>query len=294
MRAKLLLVCGIVSSVLYVAMTVFIGMQWKDYSSASHTISELSAIDAPTRSLWVVAGAFYTLLVSAFGWGVWMSAAGRRALRTAGALILVYGSLGLLWPFAPMHQREVLAAGGGTLSDTMHLVLASVTVLLMLLAIACAAAALGTRFRVYSITSLVVLVAFGALTFLDAPRLSANLPTPWIGVWERINVGAFLLWIVVLAATLLKGGEGRTSSAPVSRRASVGLTRGHLVLARRPPCSLCRKEARSQTAGRTREACIPRLRPVARNGPEASPARSGRRRAPPAVAPSASRRPGTA
>jgi hypothetical protein len=36
-----------------------------------------------------------------------------------GGLILAYASLGLLWPFAAMHQREVLAAGGGTLSDTM-------------------------------------------------------------------------------------------------------------------------------------------------------------------------------
>jgi hypothetical protein len=106
-----------------------------------------------------------------------------------------------------MHQREVLAARGGTLSDTLHLVLASASVLLMLLAIAFAAAALGTRFRGYSLTSLVVLGTFGALTFLDAPGLSANLPTPWIGVWERINIGTFLLWIVVLAATLLKARD---------------------------------------------------------------------------------------
>lgn len=210
MLAQLLLVCGIVSSLLYVAMTIFIATQWADYSSASQTISELSAIDAPTRSLWVLLGAVYTLLVSAFGCGVWMSAAGSRALRTAGALILAYGSLGLLWPFAPMHQREVLAAGGGTLTDTMHLILASVTVLLMLLAIAFAAAAMGTRFRLYSIACLVVLVTFGVLTFVDAPRLSANLPTPWIGVWERINIGTFLLWIVVLAIELLKAREGRT------------------------------------------------------------------------------------
>ena len=35
-----------------------------------------------------------------------------------GGLILAYASLGFLWPFAAMHQREVLAAGGGTLNDT--------------------------------------------------------------------------------------------------------------------------------------------------------------------------------
>lgn len=207
MARKTLLVCGILSSLLYVAMTIFVAMRWEGYSSASQTISELSAIGAPTRSLWAVPGAIYTLLVTAFGWGVWKSAGRIRNLRIAGGLILAYGSLGVLWPLAPMHLRETLAAGGGTLSDTMHLVLASVTVLLMLLAISFAAAAFGTRFRLYSIATLVVLAAFGALTFLDAPGIAANLPTPWIGVWERINVGAFLLWVAVLAVSLLRIGD---------------------------------------------------------------------------------------
>ena len=151
-------------------MTVFVAMQWEGYSSASQTISELSAIGAPTRSLWVLPAALYTVLVTAFGWGVWKSAGRNRALRIVGGLIAAYGALGLVWPFAPMHLREALAAGGSTLSDTMHIVLASVTVLLMLLAIGFGAAAFGKRFRLYSVATLVILVAFGALTFLDAPR----------------------------------------------------------------------------------------------------------------------------
>ena len=56
MARKSLLVCGVLSSLLYVAMTVLVAMQWEGYSSASQTISELSAIGAPTRSLWVGAG----------------------------------------------------------------------------------------------------------------------------------------------------------------------------------------------------------------------------------------------
>jgi hypothetical protein len=204
MLRQTLLVCGILSSLLYVAMTVFIARQWEGYDSAAQTISELSAIDAPTRWIWVLPGALYTILVTAFGWGVWKSADGHPVLRRVGGLIVAYGSLGLLWPFAPMHLREVLAAGGGTLSDTLHLVLASVTVLLMLLAIGFGAGAFGRPFRRYSIASLVILGVCGALTFLDAPRVGANLPTPWLGVWERINLGVFLLWVVVLATILLR------------------------------------------------------------------------------------------
>ena len=85
----------------------------------------------------------------------------------------------------------------------------------MLLAIAFGAAAFGKRFRLYSIASLVILVASGALTFLDAPRIAANLPTPWVGVWERINLGVFLLWVVVLATALLRA---RNAASVTSRR----------------------------------------------------------------------------
>ena len=199
---KALLVCGILSSLLYGAMIGAIGFD--GYSRISQTPSELTAIGAPMRSLWMQLGAVYTVLVITFGWGVWKSAGRDRALRIVGGLLVAYGSLGLLWPFAPMHQREVLAAGGGTLSDTMHVVLGGVTVFLMFLAIGVGATAFGKRFRVYSIATIVVLLVFGGLTFLEAPRLQANLPTPWIGLWERINISVFLLWIAVLATPLLR------------------------------------------------------------------------------------------
>jgi hypothetical protein len=204
---KTLLACGIASSLLYAAMIW--GIRYEGYSLISQVPSELTAIGAPTQQLWARLGVIYTLLVAAFGWGI--RGSGRnRALRVVGALILAYASLGLLWPFAPMHQRDVLAAGGGTLSDTVHVALGGVTVFLMFLAIGFGATAFGRRFRDYSIASVVVLLAFGGLTFLEAPHLEANLPTPWIGLWERINISVFLLWVVVLATMLW-----RTGSAPV-------------------------------------------------------------------------------
>ena len=211
MTRDILLVCGIVSSLLYVAMNVFVPMQWEGYSSASQTVSELSAIGAPTRPQWVLLGIAYTLLVTAFGFGVWRSARLSRPLRVVGGLMVAYGVISLAWPLAPMHLR----GEGFTLTDTMHVILAAVTVFLMLLAIGFGTAVFGKRFRLYSIATLVILFAFGALTFRESPRIAANLPTPWIGVWERINIGVFLLWIVVLAVALLRAPDtaaGRSDS----------------------------------------------------------------------------------
>ena len=200
---KTLLTCGILSSLLYVAMNIVVPMQWEGYSSASRVISELSAIDAPSRPLWVALGLVYGVLATAFGLGVWASAPGNRPLRVVGALLVASGAFSLV-PWPPMHQREVLAAGGGTLTDTLHIVWSMVAVLFMMLAIGFGATAFGRRFRFYSIATLVLLVAFGVLTGIDAPRVDANLPTPWIGVWERINIGVYMLWVVVLATALLR------------------------------------------------------------------------------------------
>jgi hypothetical protein len=201
---KALLICGILSSLLYFAINIIVPMQYPGYNSASQVPSELSAIGAPTRILWLVLATPYTLLMLAFAWGIWKIAGENRRLRIAGVFMLAYGALGFLWPFASMHQREVLATGGATFSDTMHIALGAVTEIFYLLALAFAAGALGRRFRIYSISTFIILLVFGILTFLEAPGVSTNQPTPLIGVWERINIGIFLLWVVVLAITLLR------------------------------------------------------------------------------------------
>jgi hypothetical protein len=211
MVRKLFLFCGILSSLLYVFMNVYVAMQWKDYSSASQTVSELSAIGAPTRTVWVPLGIAYTLLMAGFGWGVWISAHRNRSLRVAGGLMVAYGLMGLAWP--PMHLREVLAAGGGTLTDTLHIGFAMMTVLLMLLAMGFGAAAFRGWFRRYSIGTMMLLVGFGVLTSFDAPRIQANLPTPSVGIWERIDISLFLLWVVALATTCLRVRDHVTSGA---------------------------------------------------------------------------------
>ncbi len=198
---RILLACGVLSSLLYGWMCF--GIRYEGYSLLSQVPSELTAIGAPTRELWAVLGPVYDLLLLAFGLGVWRSAAGRRRLRIVGGLLVGFAVLGaVLWPFAAMHQREVLAAGGGTFSDTLHRILGLLTVAFMVALLGIGATALGKRFLVFSIADAAVIFGFGLLTGLESPKLSANLPTPWIGLWERISIAGFLVWIAVLAIAL--------------------------------------------------------------------------------------------
>jgi hypothetical protein len=156
----------------------------------------------------------YVLLFAAFGWGVRQSASGNRSLRVVGSLILVYCVVNLYWP--PMHLR----GAEPSMTDTLHIVWTAITVLLMVLMMGFGAAALGRDFRLYSIATIAVLVVFGALTSMEAPGVPANLPTPRIGVWERILIAVQLLWVAVLAMALLRARVERVRDGLRSRPSS--------------------------------------------------------------------------
>ena len=202
MFTRLLLGAGLLSSLLYAFMLAFVPQLWEGYSSSGQMVSELSAIGAPTRQLWVSFGVVYAMFVMAFGWGVIRWSAGKsRALGIAGFLLAVYGAIVLFWP--PMHLRGTEL----TQTDSLHVAFTVAAVLLILLAIGFAAAKPGKWFRLYSFVTMVALLVFGTLAGTAAPRLSAGLPTPGMGVWERFYTGAFLLWIAVLSVILLLSPE---------------------------------------------------------------------------------------
>ena len=209
---KLLLVCGIVSPLVYVVGDITAAWRWEGYSYTDQMISELMAVEAPTRPLLVVLFSAFNVMTFAFGAGLLASASGRRALRVTGGLVLgwsVIGQLALL--LAPMHVRG--AVDYMTTTDAMHIAATCVGVLATLLYMGFGAAALGRRFRLYSIATVLVLLLFGAMAGLAGPGVAANLPTPWMGLLERINVYATMLWLLILAVAVLKERGGRDAAA---------------------------------------------------------------------------------
>jgi hypothetical protein len=199
MSRRALLVCGVLSSLVYVGIDQIAAIRHADYHDfASQTISELFARGAPTKPLVDPLFILYDLLTIAFGVGVWQSARGNRPLRAAAASLIAVGAIGLPGPWLfPMNLRGV----GG---DASHIAVTGVIVLFILVAMGAGAFALGPRFRVYSIASMVATLGFGALTGVQAGGLATGEPTPWIGITERLCIGAFLVWVGVLAVALLR------------------------------------------------------------------------------------------
>jgi Protein of unknown function (DUF998) len=135
MVRKIVLGCGIASSMLYVASDILVSWWDPNYSYRDQSFSELLAPGSPTRPLLLVLNAIpYGVLVTAFGVGVWASAGRRRAGPITGALLVGYaviGTVGGVFFSAP--TREVLEAGKETWRNTLHLPATAVMILCILL-----------------------------------------------------------------------------------------------------------------------------------------------------------------
>jgi Protein of unknown function (DUF998) len=206
MVRKILLICGIASSVLYVASDILVSWWDPNYSYRDQSFSELLAPGSPTRPLLLVLnGIPYGVLVVAFGVGVWATAGRRRAGRITGALLVGYAVIGAVGGvFFSAATREVLEAAEETWRNTMHIPTTAVMILCILLAMGFGSTLLGRRFRYFSYAMILAILAFGVLAGLQADRVEANQPTPWLGIVERANVYAIMLWVAVLAIGLLR------------------------------------------------------------------------------------------
>jgi len=217
MLQTILLACGILSSLVYVGTDLLGGMTYEGYSFSAQTISELGAIGSPSKPFVDPLFFTYSVLLVAFGIGVMReSVARQRALRFAAFLLAAIGVIGLVMaPYSALHVR----GAEWTISDTLHIVVTSVMVLSILLAVGFGAVTLGPRFLRYSFGTLLVLVVSLTLIGVYGPRLAAHLPTPGLGIVERVNVYAYLLWVAVLAMGLL-GRHGHRGAAVVPKAAA--------------------------------------------------------------------------
>jgi hypothetical protein len=209
-----LLACGIVYALVYpIVNDVIAAALYDGYSRMSQAVSELSAIGAPTHAFLTAVGPVFSLLLIGFGLGVWRSAHTKRSLRIAGALVVAHGVMSFLWLFGPMSQREVIAAGGATSADTLHLVLSAATGLFVAAYVATTAVGFGWVFRLYSVATIATAFVFGLLS-AQVDKLETGAPTPDMGLLERIGIGAWLLWLAVVAMVLWRSTRSPKVTVP--------------------------------------------------------------------------------
>lgn len=205
---RFLLVLGALSALFYIVSDVVASMRYDGYSYVDQAFSELLALGSPVRTLMLSLAAIYNALVLTGAVGLWLAAEGKRSLRIAAALVFVFGLASLVGPYVPMHTRGT----GTSLTDTLHMVDTVAMVFSAILAMAFGAAALGKRFRAYSITTIVALLGFGYWSALQVPAIEAGAATPWLGVIERLNVYPLVAWMSVFALVVLRAAAQHGSA----------------------------------------------------------------------------------
>jgi hypothetical protein len=194
----ILLICGILAPLIYVGSDILAGMSWEGYSFLSRAVSELRGIGAPTRQFLMPILFIYALLEIAFGIGIVKAAESKRLLRVIGGMLIGLGLLDVTGPMFAMNASEAV----GSITNTIHIAATALTVLFILLIVILGIFINGKWFRIYSIFTLLIVIGGSALTFMQIPRIAANLPTPWLGLTERVNIYSYMLWLAVLAIVL--------------------------------------------------------------------------------------------
>jgi hypothetical protein len=206
---RALLLCGLLSSVLYVVIDLIGAISYPGYDYLAQAISEMSAIGAPTADFLAPYYRAWALLFLAFTAGLWRLGRSRRPLRRSAAFLAAVALVGTGFALSPMNQRSATP----TFSDTMHLLTAGVTMALLSGAILAGAGAFGRGFRRYSLASVAVMLLFFGLTMWDAPNVLADLPTPYMGLNERVSMAAWLLWAAILSVQSLRRGAAEAPAA---------------------------------------------------------------------------------
>jgi Protein of unknown function (DUF998) len=204
LKNKLLMLCGMLAPVIYVAAVIMGGILRPGYSHASQFVSELIATGAPNTFLLNPLFAIYNFLTMVFGLGLVIVVRSRvehngKAVGAVGAIILIIeGVAGFATLFFPQDSM------GDPVSTTgaVHIVLAglsSLTCMLSMLLIGfwfkCIPEKQG--YGLYSFISVAAVFISGGLAAVTGASRS-----PILGVMERLAIGGFLQWLFVIALAL--------------------------------------------------------------------------------------------
>jgi len=201
---KVLIICGIVAPLIKIGTDILAGTMWEGYSFTSRSISDLSAIGAPTRMLVVPLDLAADVLLLAFAVGVWKLAGRNRRMRIMAGLIFGNAAFLLIGGFFPFHLDEEMS----TFGNTMNTIVIGISVVFLLLAIGFGAAAFRNWFRYLSIGVFLIFLVGDVWATRHTPFALGGQRGPLVGVQERTMLFSYLLWVVALAIVLMRAKKG--------------------------------------------------------------------------------------
>jgi len=204
MLRKILISCGIAAPILYVVTAIVGAALRPDYSHIVNAISELLSNGAPNKAILDVVFNIYNALLLAFAIGAYSAVKNfPRISRISMGILIGIQVLSFSWGFFPMDPLGAEATFAGTMHNILGGVVALATIIMPLMM------GLGirrlqgfNRYAIYSFISSAVIFVSG-LTGVILAGQGIHL----FGLFERITIGSYEIWILVTALRILKVEE---------------------------------------------------------------------------------------
>jgi hypothetical protein len=194
---KMLLYSGLLAALVNLGMDILAGKLLKGYRFKIQSMSDLSAAGSPVRPLVVVLTAVASVLMIAFGVGIWRAADQALFARVVSGLVIGNAAAGLIATLCFPNQfgvRPKFASPG--------VLIMFLGVLCFVLAMVFGAVAFSGWLRILSIAIPTSYIILTILRFATATS-SASKPATMIGAQERTMAYSYLVWVAALAIHLL-------------------------------------------------------------------------------------------
>ena len=198
---KIYTLFGIIGPAVYIFAVFLGGAIRHDYSTIYNSISELSMANAPNKLLMDVLFGIYNLFLLVFGVGAYLdSSINSKKYNAATIMLANIGILGLVVLVFTQDPRGAPATFYGTL----HIILSGITAALTIISIIL----VGISFKNYVGMKLFSGYSYitAVLIFLSGGASAASFANsgPYSGLFERITIYLFMIWVITLSYLILK------------------------------------------------------------------------------------------
>jgi len=206
MKLMVFSLSGIIAPLFYIIPTIVGGLLRPGYSHLSNSVSDLLASGAPNKIYLMIPFTVYPILLSIFGFGIFALLKSKPLPLSSPTgligFILIGASMGVLGILTMTVFPQDPIGTPMTTPGLMHLILVGIQAISAMAAILL----IGFWFKsnglsgyfIYSIISFVVLIITGIISMIGATQGSQ-----YIGLFERLNVGAIVQWLIVIGIWFL-------------------------------------------------------------------------------------------
>lgn len=199
--SKVYLMMGIIAPLSYVMAVVVGGRLVQGYNHFYNSISELTASNIPKNPVISILFFIYNLSLAIFGLGIsaYQESSNGPLTKIASVMIIIVGILGismLYYVQDPRHEPM-------SLKGKLHIILAGISsvltmVIMVLMGFSFWNISQMKNYAIYSFISFGILFISGGIA-----AISVSKDSYYGGLFERLTIGSFMQWVLVISIVLL-------------------------------------------------------------------------------------------